>query len=141
MYLVDTNIWLERLLDQERSDEVGRFLGQMPSTEIVMTDFSFHSMCLIMKRLDKLDALSSFVNDVFVSSDVHVIHLEPDDTDQIIRAITRYNLDFDDAYQYAAVEKYDLELVTFDTDFDPTPRGRKTPVQVLESVKTKPNAQ
>lgn len=26
MYLVDTNIWLERLLDQERSAEVGRFL-------------------------------------------------------------------------------------------------------------------
>lgn len=27
MYLVDTNIWLERLLDQERSAEVGRFLS------------------------------------------------------------------------------------------------------------------
>jgi hypothetical protein len=25
MYLVDTNIWLERLLDQERSEEVGQF--------------------------------------------------------------------------------------------------------------------
>jgi len=27
MYLVDTNIWLERLLDQEKSDEVGEFLS------------------------------------------------------------------------------------------------------------------
>ena len=26
MYLVDTNIWLERLLDQEKSEEVGNFL-------------------------------------------------------------------------------------------------------------------
>lgn len=26
MYLVDTNIWLERLLGQAKSDEVGQFL-------------------------------------------------------------------------------------------------------------------
>lgn len=31
MYLVDTNIWLERLLDQERSDEVARFLDHVPT--------------------------------------------------------------------------------------------------------------
>ena len=30
MYLIDTNVWLERLLSQERSDEVGTFLAGMP---------------------------------------------------------------------------------------------------------------
>ena len=30
MYLVDTNVWLERLLDQERSSEVGQFLASVP---------------------------------------------------------------------------------------------------------------
>ncbi len=30
MYLVDTNVWLERLLDQEKSVEVGEFLLSSP---------------------------------------------------------------------------------------------------------------
>jgi hypothetical protein len=41
MYLVDTNIWLERLLEQDRSEEVERFLDQVPSDQLLMTDFSF----------------------------------------------------------------------------------------------------
>ena len=43
MYLVDTNIWLERLLEQARAEEVGRFLAQIPSDQLFITDFSFHS--------------------------------------------------------------------------------------------------
>ncbi len=46
-----------------------------------------------------------------------------------------YNLDFDDAYQYTIAENYDLQLVSFDTDFDRTERGRVTPQQVLERLK------
>ncbi|MCF6148000.1 MAG: PIN domain-containing protein [Candidatus Kuenenia sp.] len=38
----------------------------------------------------------------------------------------------DDAYQYAVAEKYGLTLVSFDTDFDRTARGRKTPVKIIE---------
>ena len=47
MYLLDTNIWLERLLDQERTEEVGQVLTQLPSDEIAITDFSFHSIGVI----------------------------------------------------------------------------------------------
>ncbi len=44
MYLLDTNIWLERLLDQHRSEEVGRLLDQVPSQRLFMTDFTLHSI-------------------------------------------------------------------------------------------------
>jgi len=47
-------------------------------------------------------------------------------------ATKKFNLDFDDAYQYAVAEKYDLTIVSFDVDFDRTERGRKTPGEVLE---------
>ena len=67
MYLVDTNIWLERLLDQARSGEVGHFLNHIPSERLFITD-----------------------------------------------------------------EKYNLALVSFDSDFDHTERGRKTPAEVLQ---------
>lgn len=44
------------------------------------------------------------------------------------------NLDYDDDYQYVIVERYDLVLVSFDTDFDCTERGKQTPAQVLQSI-------
>jgi predicted nucleic acid-binding protein len=34
---------------------------------------------------------------------------------------------FDDAYQYAVADEYDLTIVSFDTDFDKTTRGRQPP--------------
>ena len=43
----------------------------------------------------------------------------------------KFNLDFDDAYQYVAAEEYNLTLVSFDSDFDRTERGRKTPAEIL----------
>lgn len=44
MYLVDTNIWLERLLDQERAGEVAHFLASVESKKLAVTDFSIHSI-------------------------------------------------------------------------------------------------
>jgi len=66
MYLVDTNIWLERLLNQEKSDEVGRFLNDASPRDLFVTDFAFHAICVILIRLAKSEALLDFVQDVFV---------------------------------------------------------------------------
>lgn len=51
MYLVDTNVWLERLLDQSRSAEVGQFLGAIPSDQLLMSGFTLHSIGIILDRL------------------------------------------------------------------------------------------
>jgi len=39
VYLVDTNVWLERLLEQERTEEVKRFLDSVSSDQLSITDF------------------------------------------------------------------------------------------------------
>ena len=44
MYLIDSNIRLEKLLDQERSGEAGRFLDYVTSDNLFITDFAFHSI-------------------------------------------------------------------------------------------------
>jgi len=67
MYLVDTNIWLERLLDQERSAETGRFLDRIPSDQLLMTDFTLHSIGVILDRLKRREVLVQFVDDVFLA--------------------------------------------------------------------------
>ena len=131
MYLVDTNVWLERLLDQERSEEVGQFLDSISSEQLFITDFSFHSIGVILNRLNRMEVLLDFVQDAFINGAVVLIHLDPQDTQLLTHVIDKFGLDFDDAYQYVAVEKYDLIIVSFDRDFDRTERGKRTPSQVL----------
>ncbi len=46
----------------------------------------------------------------------------------------QFSLDFDDAYQYAIAEKFNLTIVSFDHDFDRTKRSRKTPEEVLREL-------
>ena len=135
-YLLDTNIWLERLLHQEKSEDVGRLLQLLPSDSIYITDFAFHTISLILTRLKQNKALLQFINDAFIYGDVHIVRLFPDDTKMIIHAINESALDYDDAYQYTAAEKYDLVLVSFDDDFDRTLKGRKTPADILRNLKS-----
>lgn len=55
-----------------------------------------------------------------------------DDMADVVNAAKKFNLDFDDANQYAIAEKYILTLVSYDRDFDRTELGRTTPAKVLE---------
>ena len=61
MYLLDTNIWLERLLDQDKSEEVERLLNQVPTDQLLITDFSFHSIGVALSRLRRVEGLLRFV--------------------------------------------------------------------------------
>ena len=110
MYLIDTNIWLERLLDQERSAEVGSFLDRMPSNLLFITDFTFHSIGVVMGRLNRMNAYLKFVDDVFINGAVTIIRLEPDDIQRLVEVMEQFKLDFDDAYQYTAAERALLHL-------------------------------
>ena len=131
MYLVDTNIWLERLLEQERSEEVAKFLNSIPTEKLFITDFSFHSISIILTKFKKFEILTKFVHDLFIEGKVFLISLAPEDILKVIQVMGKFKLDFDDAYQYVAADKYDLIIVSFDTDFDTTEKGRKTPKEIL----------
>jgi len=133
VYLLDTNIWLERLLDQHRSEEVGQLLDHVSSEQLFMTDFTLHSIGVVLGRLKQTEVLITFVTDAFTHGAVGLIHLEPGDTGKIVQAMTKYGLDFDDAYQYVAAQLSNLEIVSFDGDFDRTDSGRKYPSQILNS--------
>ena len=132
VFLVDTNVWLERLLDQERSEEVGRFLDQIPPAQYCLTEFAFHSIGISLIRLAKKDLLLKFVRDTIGDQTVVLVRLGPEDIERVVAATERFKLDFDDAYQYVAAEKHNMTLVSLDADFDRTERGRKTPAEVLE---------
>ena len=140
MYLLDTNIWLERLLDQEKSEIVGNFLDKTTSDCLYITDFAFHSICIIMDRLDSLKALDKFVEDLFINGNVTIINLPPTAIKNIFKKIDDDSFDFNDAYQYVTAEQYELQIISFDSDFDNTQKGRKTPGAILSEDNNQENS-
>ena len=84
-----------------------------------------------MYRLNSLELLASFANDIFRNGRVNRVNLTPEDTPAIIEVIQRFRLYFDDAYQYAAADKYGLTIVSFDADFDQTQLGRRLPADLV----------
>lgn len=131
MYLLDTNVWLERLLGQAHSDDVGRLLDTLPTEELAMTDFTLHSLGVILGRLGQRAVFVQFVQDVFIDGAIFLARLRPEAMEQVVAMMDRHNLDFDDAYQYVAAEQEDAIIVSFDRDFDRTQRGRRTPAEVI----------
>ncbi len=131
MYLVDSNILLEILLSQESAEQAKQFLSRIPSENLYLSDFSLHSIGLILLRRGMHSAFTRLVDDLLISGGVRLVRLSVEDMQSVTDRARRFNLDFDDAYQYLAAEKYNLTVVSFDSDFDRTERGRKTPGEVL----------
>lgn len=131
MYLVDTNVTLELLLEQERSNDVRTFLRILDSSQLYITEFSVYSIGIALIRMAKHELFKRWIEDL-INTDVRVVKLELSDYDLLITRARQFNLDFDDAYQYAVAEKYNLQIISFDTDFDRTERGRKTPDAVVQ---------
>jgi predicted nucleic acid-binding protein len=98
MYLIDTNIWLELLLEQEKEEEVRRFFQSVDACLLSISDYSLYSIGIILTKLKKYDVFIDFISD---------------------------------GYQYIAAEKNNYVIVSFDSDFDRTLVGRKTPREVL----------
>jgi len=115
VYLVDTNIWLERLLDQARSEEVGDFLQRVPGNRLYFTDFTLHSIGIISMKLGQPETFTSFVRDVLIDGAARLVGLQPEDMTGLTETAAKFRLDFDDAYQYAAAAKLDFEIVRFVT--------------------------
>jgi predicted nucleic acid-binding protein len=134
-YLVDTNVWLERLLDQEKSEITSDFFNLIPTDELFVSDFSIHSIGVILSRLKKYEVFETFIDDLFVNGQLEQLTLDPIDLLDVMNNIQKYKLDFDDSYQFAIAQKFDLILITFDKDFNVRGIKKNTPDQIIEKRK------
>lgn len=50
---------------------------------------------------------------------------------RVVEAMNRFNLDFDDAYQYIVAEQNEAVIVSFDRDFERTENGARLPLEIL----------
>jgi predicted nucleic acid-binding protein len=131
VYLVDTNVFLEGLLEQDKVETVSTFFQKTDLGEMFISDLSLHSIGIILFKLQKHKLFDSFLEDLVIDG-IGVISLKPHELKRLGTISQEFRLDFDDAYQYAVAEKYNYTLVSFDSDFDNTARGRKTPAEVLQ---------
>jgi predicted nucleic acid-binding protein len=125
--LLDTNIWLELLLGQEKAARVSRLLSETPVERLHVTDFSLHSVGVILTRAGRLATLSRFLNDLLSPPGVSVVRLSPEELRLLPAISDRFELDFDDAYQYAAARCRGLALYSYDRHFDRTDLPRREP--------------
>jgi predicted nucleic acid-binding protein len=131
-FLLDSSVLLELLLNQKRADEVTQFFNETLEAGLYVTDFSVHSVAIMLVRKKRAEMLAKFVDDLFFVRGAQVVRLDLDEVAGVATRAAALGLDFDDAYQYVAAEKHNLTLVSFDADFDRTERGRKTPADVLK---------
>ena len=129
--LVDTNVFLEILLDQPNAEEAQAFLLQTDRHQFLISDFALHSIGLLLFRLRQWQAFALFIEDVIASGAASVVSLGPGDMTAVIAAARQFRFDFDDAYRYTASQKLGLRLVSYDADFDRTPGGRILPANAL----------
>ncbi|AEC51951.1 hypothetical protein PNA2_1035 [Pyrococcus sp. NA2] len=106
-------------------------MTKTPTEHLQISDFSLYSIGIILFRQKKYTVFSDFVEDVLLEGGVTLLRLSPFDFGSVINAAERFNLDFDDAYQYTLARKYNLKIVSFDSDFDKTYIGRLLPAQAL----------
>lgn len=130
-YLVDTNVWLERLLDQEKSEVAALFFEQISTDRIFISDFSLHSVGVILTRLEQHDVFQSFIEDLFVNGEIKQLLLDPVDLLKLKKSIKKFRFDFDDSYQYLVAQKYELTIVTFDKDFSAKDIPKKSPDEII----------
>ena len=120
MFLVDTNILLEILLKQDKRKKCRKFLDDNIGN-IHITDFSLHSIGIILFKYNKEDSFKKFVGDFMPNA--RILSLPPELYGDIVDIRKNLNLDFDDSYQYRIAKYYELKVVTMDKDFEKVKDG------------------
>ncbi|MDD2714839.1 MAG: PIN domain-containing protein [Candidatus Wallbacteria bacterium] len=129
MYLLDTNVFIEGLLGQEKAEEVRSLFLKVRLDELFITDLSIHSIGIILFRLKKIELFHTFLSDLLIDG-INIVTLNPEEMKDLEKVAGEYHLDFDDSYQLWASVKNGLKLVSYDSDFDKPGINAVKPVEI-----------
>ncbi len=115
MYLIDTNIFLEVLLGQEKKEVCKEFLDTNIES-LKISDFSFHSIGVILFRNRKDGIFVEFANDIIPKIEIVTLPIEV--YCELPKVKDDFGLDFDDSYQFYIAKEHKLQIVTMDKDFN-----------------------
>jgi predicted nucleic acid-binding protein len=132
MYLIDTNIFLEVLLGRAEKEECKKLLRELRDgrKSAIITDFSIHSIIVIMDGLGRLNALKTFLLSLLAYKGLHIHNTTIVDEVKAVEIATKQNLDMDDAIQYSSALSINAEaIISFDKHFDNLQIPRLEPLQ------------
>jgi len=121
VYLVDTNIFLEVMLSRLRKSSCKRFLNALKTGEKkgVVTDFSVHSIMVVMGGFEKKRELKTFLSSLSAYEGLSVYTTTLLDELRAVDISQKGDLDIDDSIQYSAALRLSVDgIVSFDKHFD-----------------------
>ena len=120
MLLIDTNIFLEYLLNNEKADQCEKFIFREidKGIEIIITRFTLYSIEIIMTENQLFKELDNFLSSIKLLSNIKIINTNLEEDINIIEIIHDTGLDFDDALQYLIAKNYNADIVSYDKHFD-----------------------
>lgn len=130
MFLIDTNIFLELFLGQEKADECEKLLEEVSEGELeaVVTKFSIHAIEAI---LNDSDLILLFLRNLQNSIGISIYETSIEDEIAASMLMKKNGLDFDDSLQYYIAKKLGVEfIVSYDRHFDKTDLPRKEPSDI-----------
>ncbi|MGC1121795.1 MAG: PIN domain-containing protein [Candidatus Methanofastidiosia archaeon] len=135
-YLIDTNIFLEVLLEQDNKDSCLNLLTYVEKGEIqaIVTSFALHSIAIILEKLKDIDSYRDFLEVVVASEGLMTYSTTPNDEIEVCAISRKFNLTFDDSLHYFVVKAFELNLINLDSDFDKTDIVRMHPKDVVASL-------
>ncbi|MCY7408802.1 MAG: PIN domain-containing protein [Chitinophagales bacterium] len=117
MYLIDTNVWLEDLLHQQRAAEADRLFKEIPSRLLFISSFALFSIGIILTSRKQQELFVTLLNDLFNRGNVKILEPSIEDLHSISLLSKKSGLDFDDSFQAFISVLRNLKLVSFDSDF------------------------
>ena len=128
-YLIDTNIFLEVLLEQQEKESCLNLLEKIETGEIraVITSFSLHTIAIILEKLKGIESYKQFLEVIINFNGLMIYFTTPEDEIEICKISQHFALSFDDAMHYYIAKKFNLKLVSLDADFDKTDIHRVIP--------------
>lgn len=137
MFLIDANVWIESHFSLTRGEEANEFLHGVRASCQHVADITLHSVGILFRRHRRLDKWSNWLSDLQLEPPNPIVMLTLHQMAQIPAVAQRWQLDFEDAYLHVAANEFTLDIVSFDTDFDRTERGRLTPGQALAAYRAR----
>lgn len=131
---VDTSVFIELLLDQDRAKESESLLdaiarGRLDAT---VSHFTVHAIEAMLPTQQKL---SIFLKDVETSKGLTVYETTISDEQSVSILSSKTGLDFDDSIQYYVAKRTGSSaIVSFDKHFDGCGIPRREPIQILKGL-------
>src|SRR3989344_6413244 len=114
MYLVDTNVFLEVLLDQKRANECEEIIQKFNRGILTayVSSFTIHSIEVILEKNNRLEVLKYFLKDLLESKGLKRFDTTTAEEIGVLDIAKRLNLDFDDAINYFICKSLKLGIVS-----------------------------